>query len=167
MHTLLAKIFRLLRGKLQWYLLWIFHDKFIIGVSGVVQDGEGKILLLRHRYWRAGTWGLPSGYAEKGERLTDSLAREVLEETGYIVSVDSLMKLTSGFQLRLELSFLAHLTGGIRKLDPKEILDADFFSLDNLPDGLLDSHRQILLSIREGAAEVILDGRDPRYPAGT
>jgi 8-oxo-dGTP diphosphatase len=144
MARLLARIWKLLRGSLQWHILWLAHDKFIIGVSGVLLNDSGEILLLRHRYWKAGSWGLPSGYTNKREKLEDALAREVREETGYTAETLSQLRLVSGYKLRLEVSFLGRITGGTFKMNPKEILEARFFPPDQLPEGLLESHRELL-----------------------
>jgi ADP-ribose pyrophosphatase YjhB (NUDIX family) len=145
MNALLVKIWRLLSGTPQWYILWLAHAKFMIGVSGVVLNEQGQILLLRHRFWRPGTWGLPSGYANKQEKLEDTLCREVREEeTGYEVQVMRFLRMVSGFRLRLEVSYLGKITGGVRQLDSKEVIEAQFFEKDALPEGLLPSHRQII-----------------------
>lgn len=144
MNALLVKIWRLLRGTPQWYILWFAHPKFIIGVSGVVLNEQQRILLLRHRFWRPGSWGLPSGYANRNEKLEDTLRREVREETGYEITVSQYLRMVSGYRLRLEVSYLGHLTGGQLRLDPKEVIEARFFSLDELPEGLLPSHRDII-----------------------
>jgi ADP-ribose pyrophosphatase YjhB (NUDIX family) len=133
-----------MRGPLQWYALWLAHHKFIIGVSGVIVDDQGRILLLRHTFWKLGSWGLPSGYAERNEKLEETLCREVQEETGYQVKVQSLLRVVSGYKLRLEVSFVGRWVGGELQLDPKEVLEARFFSVDALPDGLLPSHREII-----------------------
>jgi ADP-ribose pyrophosphatase YjhB (NUDIX family) len=98
----------------------------------------------RHRFWRPGSWGLPSGYANRNEKLEDTLRREVREETGYEVVVSRLLRMVSGYRLRLEVSYLGHLTGGQFRLDPKEVIEARFFSLGELPEGLLPSHRDII-----------------------
>lgn len=144
MNALLARIWRLLRGTPQWYILWLAHRKFIIGVSGVIVNDQGHILLLRHRFWRPGSWGLPSGYANRNETLENTLRREVHEETGLEVEVTRFLRMVSGFRLRLEVSFQGKLSGGTLQLDPKEILAAQFFSKDALPEGLLPSHREII-----------------------
>jgi 8-oxo-dGTP diphosphatase len=139
-----VKIRRAIAGVWQWYLLWLLHDKFMIGVSGVVLNERNQILLLKHRYWPEGSWGLPGGYAKKGERLEDTLAREVKEETGYTIEVLSLLKLASGYKLRLEVHYLARMVGGDLQLDEREVLEAKFFSPDELPIGLLAPNHEII-----------------------
>jgi len=120
------------------------HNKFIIGISGVVLNKQNQVLLLRHRYWKEGSWGLPSGYAKRGEKLEDTLSREVHEETGHIVKTRSFLKMTSGYKLRLEVSYIGDVVGGELKMDRREVLEAKFFSLDELPPSLLESHRDII-----------------------
>lgn len=144
MNELLVRIWRLLRGTPQWYVLWLAHSKFIIGVSGVILNEQGQILLLRHRFWRPGTWGLPSGYTNKKEKLEEALCREVREETGYEIEVTHFVRMVSGFRLRLEVSFRGKLNGGTLVIDPKEIIEAQFFPRDGLPEGLLPSHCEII-----------------------
>jgi ADP-ribose pyrophosphatase YjhB (NUDIX family) len=62
--------------------MWCLNAKFVVGVTGVVRDDEGRVLLLRHRMWPPGRqWGLPSGFAHKGEDFRRTLVREIKEET--------------------------------------------------------------------------------------
>jgi ADP-ribose pyrophosphatase YjhB (NUDIX family) len=100
MSALLVKIWRLLRGTSQWSILWFAHPKCMIGVLGVVLNEQQEILLLRHRFWRPGSRGLPSGYANRNEKLEDTLRREVREETGYEVTVSRSLRMVSGYRLR-------------------------------------------------------------------
>ena len=45
MYDLLSRLWRL--GKpLQWRFLWLMHAKFICGITGVVRDGDGQVLLI-------------------------------------------------------------------------------------------------------------------------
>jgi 8-oxo-dGTP pyrophosphatase MutT (NUDIX family) len=73
-----------------------------LGVSGefgdlMHHDGDGQVLLLRHRLWPPDRqWGFPTGYAIKGERHEDTIAREVREETGLTVKAGRLLKVRSG-----------------------------------------------------------------------
>jgi 8-oxo-dGTP diphosphatase len=142
--ALKVRLWRALRGVLQWYILWLAHAKFVIGVSGVILNERNQVLLLRHRYWQEGSWGLPGGYANAGEKLEEALAREVREETGYAVNVLSLLRVTSGYRLHVEVSYAGRLAGGEFKLDPGEVLEARFFSASELPAGLLDADRELV-----------------------
>jgi 8-oxo-dGTP diphosphatase len=138
----LSAIWHRLAGRHQWRLLWLTQAKFMVGVSGVVFDDDRRVLLLRHRFWPEGSWGLPGGYARRGESMADALARELGEETGYRISDVELLDVVSGYRLRLEVIFRARLTGGTLRMDRGEVLDAGFFAVDDLPEGLLASHRR-------------------------
>jgi len=52
----------------------------ILGVSGAVFDGEGRVLLVRHSYIRG--WHLPSGGVGRGEHPDAAMRRELAEEVG-------------------------------------------------------------------------------------
>jgi 8-oxo-dGTP diphosphatase len=137
-----AWIWRHLAGRLRWRLVWLGNAKFIVSVVGVVVNEAGEVLLLRHRYWPSGTWGLPAGYMERGERVESALVRELKEETGYHVSDVRVMKILSGYRLRMEVVLTGRLAGGTPCLDPVEILEAKFFQPSALPAGLLPEHRE-------------------------
>lgn len=51
----------------------------IIAVGGIVEDGQGNILLVKTR---DGGWVYPGGQVEVGENLMDALSREIKEESG-------------------------------------------------------------------------------------
>lgn len=140
MSRILARIWRYLGSTIRWRVLWLAHDKFMLGVAGVVIKDQSQVLLLRHRYWKAETWGLPAGYAKKSETLESCIAREVKEETGYLVESQFLLKIVSGYKLRFEAIYMARLAGGELKIDSGELLEARFFPLDQLPKGLLRTH---------------------------
>ena len=55
-------------------------------VGAVITSGD-QVLLVRRKYPpKQGMWSLPAGFIEFGERQIDSLAREVVEETGLEIS---------------------------------------------------------------------------------
>jgi 8-oxo-dGTP diphosphatase len=144
-NDLLARLWRLGRP-LQWRFLWLAHAKFICGITGVVHDGNGRVLLLRHRLWPPGRqWGFPTGYANKGERHEDTIIREVREETGLNVKAGRLLKVRSGYRYRIEAYYEATLIGGLDglTLDQKEVLEARLFELTDLPTGMPEAHREL------------------------
>jgi ADP-ribose pyrophosphatase YjhB (NUDIX family) len=144
MADLLARGWRMLRGSVQWRVLWFSQAKFMVGVTGVVRDGE-RVLLLRHRLWPEGRqWGLPGGFAKKSETWEETVVREVKEETGLDVVVGPLVHLKSGFRLRAEVAYEAYFRGGDLKLSRIEILEAGWFLPTELPVGLLNSHRALI-----------------------
>ncbi len=144
-NRLVARIWHLMRGTVQWRVLWLVHAKFMIGVTGIVRDHDGQVLLLRHRLWPQGRqWGLPTGYARAGETFPDTVVREVREETGLTVTVSELAHLRSGYKLRAEVAYEALCIGGELRLSSLEILDAQWFTPDALPAGLHDAHRVLI-----------------------
>jgi 8-oxo-dGTP diphosphatase len=62
----------------------------LLGVGGIVFAGEKVLLVERGNPPLEGLWSLPGGLVETGERLEDAVVREVLEETGLRVTVQSL-----------------------------------------------------------------------------
>lgn len=145
MKTIIAKLWRIIRGPMQWRVLWLAHAKFMVGVTGVVRNEQGQVLLLKHRMWpQDRPWGLPTGYAIKGEEFPLTIAREVKEETGLEVEAGQLVHLKSGYKLRLEVAYEARVVGGDLKLDSFEILEAQWHSPDSLPDGIQESHRALI-----------------------
>ncbi|MEV6109292.1 NUDIX domain-containing protein [Streptomyces sp. NPDC051940] len=145
MKRLAAGIWRRLRGRAQWRILWLAHAKFVVGVTGVVRDDQGRVLLLRHRLWSPRhPWGLPTGCAAAGEAFPDTVVREVKEETGLDVEPGRLVRLNSGYRLRVEVAYEARLVGGELRIDPFEILEARWCTPDELPEGLQESHRELI-----------------------
>lgn len=60
----------------------------IVAVGGIVEDGEGNILLVKTR---DGGWVYPGGQVEVGENLIDALIREIKEESGIEATVSHLI----------------------------------------------------------------------------
>ena len=138
----LARIWRLGGGRWRWRVLWLANPTFVVGVTGVVRNEAGEVLLLRHRFWKPGSWGLPSGLAKRHESMEDAFCREVREETGLDLAAPRLVRVVSGFRLRLEVHFAAEVAGGDLQLDRREILEAAFFPANAMPSGLMVGHRE-------------------------
>ncbi len=74
--------------------------RYSVSVAGAIIDGD-KVLAVKRR--DNGHWEPPGGILESGERFEDGLVREVHEETGLRVAVDSL----SGVYQNLERDIVA------------------------------------------------------------
>lgn len=63
-----------------------------IGVSAIVFDDDGRVLLIqRNLPPAAGYWHVPGGKLEPGESMVEGVRREVKEETGLDVTIGPIM----------------------------------------------------------------------------
>lgn len=142
---LLARAWKRLHGPAQWRILWLKHATFMIGITGVVLDDHGRVLLLKHRFWKDNPWGTPSGYLERGETIEAGFAREVREETGLNVGDVRIARISSGFRLRLEIAVIGRLVGpAVPQVDGVEVEEARFFSAAELPGDLRPGQRAVI-----------------------
>lgn len=73
------------------------HD-LAMGNAGCLVVQSGAVLLVQQQ--RGGTWGIPGGTAEPGERAACTAARETYEETGLEVRVLAPLRvLDNGFHI--------------------------------------------------------------------
>jgi 8-oxo-dGTP diphosphatase len=64
----------------------------IIGVGAVIWNADNHFVLIRRgKEPRLGEWSIPGGRLEWGEGLKEALLREVLEETGLTVEIETLI----------------------------------------------------------------------------
>ena len=152
LYNLVAGIWNALGGGLRQRLAWLTHAKFVLGVSGVVTDASGRVLLLQHRFWKGRRWGLPGGLACSGESLAETLRRELREETGLEIEPTRLLHARAGFRCRAEFVLLATCAEVTPAPRSPEILEARFWPLSELPENLLPSHRALLEAVRDGVA---------------
>lgn len=78
-------------GWMRLIFLRVLNPSFMIGAMALIQDEAGRILVLEHTYRPSIPWGLPGGWLKHAESPEQGLAREVLEETGLEVRVESLL----------------------------------------------------------------------------
>ncbi|MBK0035614.1 NAD(+) diphosphatase [Erwinia sp. S43] len=95
---------------------------------------EDKILLAQHTRHRNGIYTVLAGFAEVGETLEQTVAREVMEEAA--IKVKNLRYVSSQpwpFPQSLMMAFMADYDAGEINIDPKELLDACWYRYDALP----------------------------------
>lgn len=99
---------------------------------------EHRLLLVRER--ADGLWTLPGGWAEVGQSAAESVEREVLEESGYIVRAVKLLACWDRNRHphppipvhAYKLLFRCELLGGAATAST-ETTEADFFAEDQIP----------------------------------
>jgi ADP-ribose pyrophosphatase YjhB (NUDIX family) len=131
-------------------------NSVVPSVTAVVQDGAGRLLLIHKT--DNNLWALPGGGHDIGERIADTAVREVLEETGIRVEIDSIVGLYTDpehvlayddgeVRQQFSICFRAHPVGGSLRTssESKEVRGGDPADLDGL-----DIHQSMMLRIRHG-----------------
>lgn len=111
----------------------------IVGVGGVVIQGESVLLIRRGREPLKGEWSIPGGMLELGESLEEGVKREVLEETGMKVRplevltvFDRIQKNGGRVQYHYVIvDYLCRATGG-RLKSASDVLDARWVKREEL-----------------------------------
>lgn len=123
-----------------------------VGCGAIVFNQQSEILLIQRP---TGGWWYPTGFCDVGESPAENVAREVREETGFIVTPERLIgiidSIKAGSALRhlYSMLFYCRLDGGAMALHPLETLDAGFFPLDRLPEPLHGLDRKWIALARE------------------
>lgn len=111
-----------------------------LGSAAAIFDEAGRILLVKHSYGLL-NWELPGGLAEARESPTETVTREVREETGLEVDVKGL----TGCYYEpdedlVHFVFRCTTRAPVDRLaaDSEEIADCNWWSLDDLPRPISD-----------------------------
>jgi 8-oxo-dGTP diphosphatase len=114
MHRLLLRVWRDVPFPhwMRQIFLRILNPSFMVGAMALIQDVEGRILIVEHTYRRTIPWGLPGGWLKRAESPETGLAREVLEETGLRVRVDALLAAEFWGRSQLDLMYRCSVLSG-------------------------------------------------------
>lgn len=127
---------------------FIFYINPKVAAGALIED-DGRVVLVRRKVEpRAGSWALPSGFAEYGETIEETAIRECREETGLEVALDDLLgvySVNSDFYGHLVLVlYSAHVVGG-EMAAGDDASEVGLFSPAELPTDLaFQAHRQAL-----------------------
>lgn len=106
----------------------------VIVVAGVVIKHDGKFLLVQEKQPKVyKKWNLPAGHVDEGETLEQAATREAKEETGFdVIVAERLIVLHQTAESPVLHAFRAEITGGELDFPEDEILDARWFTLDEV-----------------------------------
>lgn len=123
-----------------------------VGCGAIVFNDSDEVLMMQRP---TGKWWYPTGFCNVGVSPAENAAREVLQETGLIVTPCRLIGVTDSLKLGsptrhiYSMLFYCRLDGGEFRLHPLEALDARFFPLDQLPEPLHGVDRRWIALARE------------------
>ncbi|MFC0561317.1 NUDIX hydrolase [Halalkalibacter alkalisediminis] len=134
------------------------HTPLILNSSGVIIYNRNKVLLSYRNDTR--NWGLPGGYMERGETVEENLERELIEEMGITLKSPSLYRIFSGQDFYHEypngdkvysviMMYIASGYTGEIIVDNKEIKEAKYFDINQLPPQLTRTTKKILTEYRK------------------
>ncbi|WP_344319985.1 NUDIX domain-containing protein [Streptomyces macrosporus] len=113
---------------------------FLPGVSAVVLDDEGRVLLCRRA--DTGRWSIVGGIPEPGEQPAEAVVREVYEETAVHAVPERLVLVQTLAPVRypngdvcqfMDVSFRCRAVGGEPRVNDDESLEVAWFAPDALP----------------------------------
>lgn len=120
----------------------------------ILNENRSKVLLVKRQ--DIPFWVLPGGGIEDGENATDSVVREVFEETGLTVKVirkaaeyspiNRLARQTEIFECQT-------LKGTLQK--SSETAEISFFSLNDFPKNFFSLHKEWLQEILKNPSSII------------
>ena len=99
------------------------EDKFLL-----VQEGQPKV---------RGLWNLPAGHVDSGETPQQAAIREAFEETGFNIRLSSEAPIMDLFKPEDKRHFFIYggvITGGNLSIDGVEIMDANWYDVDEIAE---------------------------------
>ena len=129
----------------------------IVPSSYLIVIDDNKILLARrcNTGFEDGKYGLVAGHGGEGETFSQTLIREVKEESGLVIAqkdleVVHIMHRKSDHDERVDIFFLAKKWQGEPKImEPNKCDDMGWFPLDDLPNNTIDYIRFAIEKIND------------------
>ena len=143
----------------QNYISWlrskVGHEKVIlVFAGGCMFDDRGRVLLQKRG--DSGKWGFLGGAIELGETPEEAAIREVKEETGLDVQVETLIGIYTDSDIKYPNGDEAHsiciayrleAVSGQLACDGVETAELKYFALDELPEMFCKQHEELKADI--------------------
>ena len=115
--------------------------------GGIVINNKNEILLVHHN---KGHWDLPKGHVEEGETEEQTAIREVKEETGIDVEVDSNFRYTTKYSpkegvMKEVVFFLARNLNSATKAQEEEVSEVKWFTFKEAIDKITYNNSKEIL----------------------
>ena len=160
LKTLLSKLWKASPRGLRWRAVALLNDRFVVGVTGIVWNARGELLLAHHIYRDAIAWGPPGGVIRRGESLEQALHREIWEETGLSVRVGPLVQVTLDPRWpNLTCHFICTVEGTPQPRVNGELFEAGFYALDALP-GVISPDQWAIIEYARDVREQLDSARE-------
>ncbi len=149
------------------YISWIrskvgHSPVILVGVCVVVEKDDNKILLQRRS--DNGAWCLPGGHMEVGESAEQTIAREFYEEMGTEVQISEFIGVYTNRKIMtypngdmsfpIGIFFTGSIAGDIA-INNDEVLQFNFFSEEDLPEKILEVHKEPIADYFAGRRGII------------
>ncbi len=130
--------------------------KIILNCAGAIIEADGRILFQRRS--DNGKWGLIGGLLELDETYEAAAVREVREETGLEIRLESFLGIYHNYDMVWSNGDAAHVIGAYFKASvvggelrkDAESLELEFFSRDEIPELFAEDHRAVVNDYLEG-----------------
>jgi len=120
---------------------------------GVFVFKDGKFLMLqRQGAHGAGSWSIPGGHIEYGEKFEDTAKREIMEEAGIKIKNIRFGAVTNDYFETEDKHYITiwmlsdWQSGEARNMEPEKCSDMKWYTFDKLPDNLFHPWKQLLRS---------------------
>ena len=135
-------------------------NSVVPSVVAIVQDELGRVLMIHKT--DNDKWALPGGGHEPGESISDTVVREVKEETGYDVEVKTITGIYTNphhvmayddgeVRQQFSIAFRARLRGGEKRIS-SESSEVEWLTPEQIEQ--LDLHPSMRLRLRHALGEV-------------
>lgn len=129
-------------------------EKIVSAAFALIRNDDDELLMVANKYIEGIRWGLPGGGHMRGERLADTVVREVREEVGLDVEIERYRGVIERWEPKIDLHLILHLyevriTGGtlMRENTSENIVSAEWFDRRKL-----ETHSDWILGRKQFAA---------------
>ena len=120
------------------------ESRFTVTVGAIILDSQNRILLLQHRFRPGGGWGIPGGFIHPREQPEDAIRRELREEIGFEIEIESLAFVRTLRKYRQVEIIFRCIPRGNSFAQSFEINRVAWFERNSLPHSLSDDQRYLI-----------------------